>query len=42
MMIPLNRMGMPEDIAKACLFLLSDMSSYITGISIEVAGGMMM
>jgi 3-oxoacyl-[acyl-carrier protein] reductase len=40
--IPLNRMGMPEDIAKACLFLLSNMSSYITGISIEVAGGMMM
>lgn len=40
--IPLNRMGMPEDIAKACLFLLSDMSSYITGISIEVAGGLFM
>jgi 3-oxoacyl-[acyl-carrier protein] reductase len=40
--IPLARMGMPEDIANACLFLLSDMSSYVTGTVVEVAGGMFM
>lgn len=40
--IPMQTMGMPEDIANACLFLLSDMSRYITGTVIEVAGGMFM
>ncbi|MHA1339517.1 MAG: 3-oxoacyl-ACP reductase FabG [Promethearchaeota archaeon] len=40
--IPFGRMGEPEDIAKAALFLLSDLSSYITGFSIEVAGGLFM
>jgi 3-oxoacyl-[acyl-carrier protein] reductase len=40
--IPLLKMGTPEDIANACLFLLSDLSSYITGTVIEVAGGMFM
>ncbi|ALJ19241.1 3-oxoacyl-ACP reductase FabG [Microbacterium sp. No. 7] len=37
--IPLGRMGEPAEIAQAVLFLASDMSSYITGITIEVAGG---
>lgn len=37
--IPLGRAGEPEDIAQAALFLASDMSSYITGTVIEVAGG---
>ncbi|MHA1270719.1 MAG: 3-oxoacyl-ACP reductase FabG [Candidatus Helarchaeota archaeon] len=41
-LVPLNRWGMPEDVANAVLFLLSDMSSFITGITIEVAGGMFM
>lgn len=37
--VPLNRMGTPEDIANAVLFFASDMSSYITGSLMEVAGG---
>lgn len=37
--IPLKRIGMPEDIANACLFLASDMSSYVTGETINVNGG---
>lgn len=37
--IPLGRMGDPAEIAQAVLFLASDMSSYITGTTIEVAGG---
>jgi 3-oxoacyl-[acyl-carrier protein] reductase len=40
--IPLAKMGLPDDIANACLFLLSDMASYITGSVIEVSGGMFM
>ncbi|MEG0051274.1 MAG: SDR family oxidoreductase [Terrisporobacter sp.] len=37
--IPLNRMGTPDDMAKAVLFFASDDSSYITGNIMEVAGG---
>ena len=37
--IPLGRAGEPRDIANAALFLGSDLSSYITGIVVEVAGG---
>ena len=36
---PLGRTGMVEDIAKACLFLASDQSAYITGEAINVSGG---
>lgn len=39
--IPLKRGGTPEDIANACVFLGSDMSSYITGQTISVDGGML-
>ncbi|XP_030053087.1 (3R)-3-hydroxyacyl-CoA dehydrogenase isoform X1 [Microcaecilia unicolor] len=38
-MIPLERLGDPTDVADVCAFLASDDSSYITGASIEVTGG---
>ncbi len=40
--IPLGRIGSPEDIANAVLFLASDESGYITGQTITVDGGMVM
>jgi len=39
--IPLKRGGTPQDIANACVFLASDMSSYITGQTLSVDGGML-
>ena len=38
--IPLERVGQPEDIAKAALFLVSDDASWITGTNLVVDGGM--
>jgi 3-oxoacyl-[acyl-carrier protein] reductase len=40
--IPLKRGGTPDDVANLCLFLASDMSTYITGQTINVDGGMLM
>lgn len=40
--IPMQLMGLPVDIANACLFLCSDMGRYVTGISLDVNGGMFM
>jgi NAD(P)-dependent dehydrogenase (short-subunit alcohol dehydrogenase family) len=37
--IPMGRMGAPEEIAKAALFLASDDSSFVTGIELFVDGG---
>jgi len=39
--IPLKRLGVADDVANACLFLASDLSSYITGAVIDVNGGML-
>ena len=39
--IPLKRGGTPQDVANACLFLASDLSTYITGQVLNVDGGML-
>jgi NAD(P)-dependent dehydrogenase (short-subunit alcohol dehydrogenase family) len=37
--VPLRRMGTPEDVAGACLFLASPLASYVSGAALEVHGG---
>jgi len=37
--VPLQRAGVPSDIAGVCLFLASDLSAYVTGATIDVNGG---
>jgi 3-oxoacyl-[acyl-carrier protein] reductase len=39
--IPMKKLGKPEDIANACVFLGSDMSSYVTGQTLNVDGGLL-
>jgi 3-oxoacyl-[acyl-carrier protein] reductase len=39
---PLGRIGQPADVASATLFLASDSSSWITGVTLDVAGGRIM
>ena len=39
--VPLKRIGRPQDLSNATLFLLSDFASYITGIDLIVDGGLM-
>lgn len=41
-MIPMERLGQPEDVAQAVLFLVSESSSYITGQVLNVNGGIYM
>jgi len=41
-LIPMNRLGRPEDVAEAVLFLVSETSSYITGQVLNVNGGIYM
>ena len=40
--IPLKRAGSTDDVANACLFLASDLSTYVTGQTLSVCGGMLM
>jgi 3-oxoacyl-[acyl-carrier protein] reductase len=40
--VPLGRLGSPEDVARAVLFLCTDDSAYITGQILTVDGGLFM
>ena len=39
---PLGRLGQPDDIAAATLFLASSASSWITGVTLDISGGKIM
>ncbi len=39
--IPLYRLGKAQDVANAALFLASDLSAYLTGVTLDVNGGML-
>jgi 3-oxoacyl-[acyl-carrier protein] reductase len=39
---PLKRLGTPDDVARAALFLATEASSWITGIVMDVSGGAVM
>ena len=39
---PLGRLGVPDDVARTTVFLASDASSWLTGLTIDVAGGRFM
>ena len=39
--IPLNRIGEPNDVAGCLVFLASDLSKYLTGVTLDVNGGML-
>ena len=41
-LIPMERLGKPEDVAEAVLFLVSEESNYITGQVLNVNGGIYM
>ena len=40
--IPLRRLGTPEDVARAAVFLASDSAAWLTGVTLDVAGGFVM
>jgi len=39
---PLGRLGVPADTAQATLFLLSEAASWLTGVTLDIAGGRVM
>lgn len=39
--IPMGRLGTPDEVAKVILFLASDLSSYVTGVVLDVNGGLL-
>jgi 3-oxoacyl-[acyl-carrier protein] reductase len=39
---PPGRLGMPEDVALATLFLVSDAASWLAGVTLDAAGGRVM
>jgi 3-oxoacyl-[acyl-carrier protein] reductase len=39
---PLKRLGTPDDVARAALFLAQDDASWISGVTLDVAGGAVM
>ncbi len=39
--IPLGRIGEPADVGGACVFLASDLAKYLTGVTLDVNGGML-
>src|SRR5215470_15603600 len=39
---PLKRLGTPQDVARAALFLASDEASWVTGVVLDIAGGAVM
>jgi 3-oxoacyl-[acyl-carrier protein] reductase len=40
--VPLKRLGKPEDVAHGVAYLLSEQASYVTGITLDINGGMYM
>jgi acetoacetyl-CoA reductase len=40
--VPVGRIGLPEDIARAVAFLCAEESSYVTGVNLPVNGGLFM
>jgi NAD(P)-dependent dehydrogenase (short-subunit alcohol dehydrogenase family) len=40
--IPLGRIGLPQDIAGGALFLASDLSNFVTGMTLDINGGELM
>ena len=41
-MVPLQRLGEPEEVGELALFLASDHSNYITGATVNISGGSLM